>query len=252
MVGSASSAWALFLLLQGAVLGWMPVDPGAGPKDLHLGLLCESCHLAGRDVTPENAGELTTTQEGMCGRCHRGGIEASHPSGFVPERPLPEAFPLDGNGQMTCSTCHDVHETAPGRLRSAENGSAFCLSCHPGRFFESMGDAGLSLMASGHLDARTQPMSSIDPYTMQCIQCHEDRISPPGDGMRGAFGAFNHPVGATVGLTMVGRWGSGRSGGTVLLPGGRVSCVSCHRAYSREHGALVETEPELCFKCHDK
>jgi predicted CXXCH cytochrome family protein len=109
-------------------------------------------------------------------------------------------------------------------------------------------------MASGHLDARTEPTSSIDPYSMQCIQCHEDRMSLPGDGIRGAFGASNgnHPVGATVRLRMDGRWGLGRSGGTVLLPGGKVSCVSCHRAYSREHGALVGPEPELCFQCHDK
>jgi predicted CXXCH cytochrome family protein len=236
----------------------MPVDPGTADQDRHLGSRCESCHLAGSDVTPETARRLTTTQERMCGRCHEGGVEASHPTGFAPERPLPAAFPLDWKGEVTCSTCHDIHEAAPGRLRVAENGRAFCLSCHNAEFFESMPEAGLSLMASGHLDARTEPTSSIDPYSMQCIQCHEDRMSLPGDGIRGTFsvsngtGMMNHPIGAMVGLRMGGRWGSGGSGGTVLLPGGKVSCVSCHRAYSRQHGALAEQEPALCLHCHDK
>ena len=38
----------------------------------------------------------------------------------------------------------------------------------------------------------------------------------------------------------------------LLLPGGKVSCVSCHRPYSQRHGALVAQEPDLCFHCHDK
>jgi len=258
MAGPAASAWALFLALQGAVSGWMPMDPGTAAQDWHIGSRCESCHLAGSDVTPETAKELTMSQERMCGRCHLGGVEASHPTGFAPKRPLPAAFPLDWKGEVTCSTCHDVHEAVPGRLRVVEDRRAFCLSCHDSGFFEGMPEAGLSLMTSGHLDARTERATSIDPYSMHCIQCHEDWMSSLGDDIQGvirasnATGMSNHPVGATVGLRMGGRWGLAGSGGKVLLPGGKVSCVSCHRAYSRQHGALAEREPALCFRCHDK
>jgi predicted CXXCH cytochrome family protein len=236
----------------------MPLDPGVPDQNRHLGSRCESCHLAGSDVTPETARRLTTTQERMCGRCHEGGVEASHPTGFVPERPLPAAFPLDWKGEVTCSTCHDIHEPAPGRLRVAKRGPGFCLSCHDAEFFESMPEAGVSLMASGHLDARSEPMQigQIDPYSMQCVQCHEDRMSLPGDGIRGTFSASNgtgmrnHPIGAMVRVQVGGREARGGRDGEVLVPGGKVSCLSCHRGYSRQHGAMVTDDPPLCLRCH--
>ncbi len=258
MAGPSVSAWAFVVMFQGAVSGWLPIDPGTEIQNAHQDQRCERCHLAGRDVTPANARKLTTTQERMCGRCHQGGVEASHPTGFVPQRPLPAGFPLDWKGEVTCSTCHDVHEAAPGRLRSAKKGGEFCQSCHDGAFFETMPEKGISLIGFGHLDARPGPVLRIDSYSMRCVVCHESHVSLPGDGIRATFrpsnstGIVNHPIGAEARLRVNAGLEFGVRGGTILSPDGKVSCVSCHRAYSREHGALVAPEPELCTQCHDK
>ncbi len=42
-------------------------------------------------------------------------------------------YPLDNNGYMQCTTCHQSHDdvTYPGFLRASMNGSAMCLDCHP-------------------------------------------------------------------------------------------------------------------------
>jgi len=37
----------------------------------------------------------------------------------------------------------------------------------------------------------------------------------------------------------------------MLLPEGRVGCVSCHRGYDRQHGELVVAREQLCYECHD-
>ena len=37
----------------------------------------------------------------------------------------------------------------------------------------------------------------------------------------------------------------------VILPGGQVSCLSCHAGYSREHGRPPQTSNGLCAECHD-
>ena len=39
----------------------------------------------------------------------------------------------------------------------------------------------------------------------------------------------------------------------IRLPGGKVSCVSCHQGYSASHGALVSlgNGSPLCGSCHD-
>ena len=255
------STWAVLLLLQGAVSGWMPMEPGVAPWNQHPGTRCETCHLAGGNLTPEDARKLTTTQERMCGRCHTGAVEASHPTGFTPNRPLPAEFPLDWKGQVTCSTCHDVHKPVSSRRPVARQDRTICGSCHADALAAGPHEAGRALRVSGHVDARSRrPASPIDAYSMRCIECHEDRLSLAGDGIRAAYGASNgtgmtnHPIGSTY------RWMVPNSGlhaaatlpEDVLLPEGKISCVSCHRPYGRKHGALVARDPELCFHCHDK
>jgi predicted CXXCH cytochrome family protein len=208
-------------------------------------------------VTPENARKLTTTQERLCGRCHRGAVEASHPTGFAPGRPLPPEFPLDWKGEVTCSTCHDLHEAVPGRLQAALRGGAFCRSCHPAGFFDDVPDGGLSLTASGHIDARTARPSEVDAYSMRCVVCHDERASLPGDGNRAPYSASNgtgmrnHPIGAPAGTRANLRHPAESSEGGIPVPGGKVSCLSCHRAYTRDHGALVRRDVKLCTHCHE-
>ncbi len=198
-------------------------------------------------------------QEEACGGCHRGAVEASHPTGFVPERPLPPEFALDTRGRMTCGTCHDPHGGTDTMARAAARGGEFCQNCHTAAFFAEMRDGGLSLLGSAHLDARAeQEPNSLDPYSMACAGCHETNVSLPGDAIVPAgfngFDMSNHPIGSSYAEAAArGRLHPAASlPAGMLLPGGKVSCVSCHRGYSRAHGALVRRNGRLCLDCHDK
>ncbi len=224
---------------------------------------CAACHLAGSSTVAANAHQLLSSQERICGACHEDALRLSHATGFTPNRVLPDEYPLDWKGDVTCSTCHDIHASEPGLLRGNKRGRDLCLSCHEQRFFDSMPDAGTSIMNTGHLDASTNKQAvGVDAFSIQCLGCHSSRadgapavgIDPQGL-VRHADGAVNHPIG--VNYDAASRYGGYRSrmhlSNAILLPDGRVGCISCHQGYTQEHGKLVMSSrgSGLCFECHD-
>ena len=68
---------------------------------------CKHCHayagVKSRGVMRKPVGEI-------CAECHAL-TGHSHPVDLVPAMELPRDLPLDGNGMMTCATCHDVHRS---------------------------------------------------------------------------------------------------------------------------------------------
>ena len=120
-----------------------------------LGSACENCHLGGDRTTPDTASMLLTSQEQLYGQCHPDALQLSHPSGFAPPPgyTIPASYPLDWKGDLTCSTCHEVHGDLPGKLRGTARGRDFCIACHGQAFFDNMPDGGASLVQSGHLGA---------------------------------------------------------------------------------------------------
>ena len=110
------------------------------PRDYHpQNADCRSCHLA-TEVTKENAHQLVNSQERLCVNCHANALQVSHPSGFPPSRSLPETYPLDWKGDVTCSTCHEIHGDQHGLMRGKQSGREFCISCHSESFFTEMVD----------------------------------------------------------------------------------------------------------------
>jgi predicted CXXCH cytochrome family protein len=91
--------------------------------------------------------------------------------------------------------------------------------------------------------------------------CHDDKGDGPpvkveGRGLlRHGSGRVNHPIGVRYEAyqSYGGFRAASRVAREVLMPGGRVGCVSCHRGYSERHGALVRSNKgsALCFECHD-
>lgn len=243
-----------------AVLLWISI--GALGSRQHLsGEGCDSCHLAS-NVNSAEARKLRASEEKLCSGCHRSSLEMSHPSGFMPNRPLPDDFPLDWKGDLTCSTCHQVHGEIMTMGRTSENGKTLCLRCHDSLFFQQMRDGGTSIIHSGHLDARNNvPTGTLDNYSVLCLGCHEDELSSQGllvtvsaTGIaRHGSGSANHPVG--VDYVRATRYGGYRSlpvlNPTISLPEGKVSCVSCHEGYSGIHGKTLSTKRGLCLECHD-
>jgi predicted CXXCH cytochrome family protein len=169
---------------------------------------------------------------------------------------------VDWKGDLTCSTCHLVHGIGRGLLRGNKRGKELCLACHDAAFFTNMKDEGSSIVQSGHLDAGiTLSEAELDPFSLQCLYCHSPKFDVPEVDvdrvgiLRHASGRNNHPVGRRYRE-------SARFGGyhleqslseRVILPDGKISCVSCHQAYSQNHGKLVMPNggSRLCLECHD-
>lgn len=240
-----------------AALGGRPAHPS--------GSRCDSCHLTGSDIEPEQASKLLASQEQLCVKCHERAVQLSHPSGFVPRRSLPAEFPLDWKGDLTCSTCHVTHGREPGLLRGKKRGREFCLGCHDAAFFRNMKDAGTSLVISGHLDiGRGRDTIDIDAHSLHCLGCHVGGHSAGGSVsvsrmgvLRHASGTAPHPIGRSY------RDASLRGGfqpeqqlaqKKIILSNGRISCISCHEAYKKDHGKLVVSleRSGLCLSCHAK
>ena len=230
----------------------------AADPDAH-DFACDSCHLA-QEIDAGNAGQLVADEAELCQGCHQNAVAASHPIGIRPAMEIPGEFPLSADGEITCSTCHRVHDTAPGKLRSALEGQEFCEACHQQSFFSGMKDGGVSLMAFGHLDASASLTGNIDNFSIQCMACHDKSADPVGGQASGvgsgpAMARRNHPIGSRYADSI--DFGSYRPStglpDAILLPDGKLSCVSCHVGYSDRHGALVmdNRADRLCLTCHE-
>ena len=220
---------------------------------------CGGCHLAGIDTVAGNAAMLIASQEQLCGRCHANTLQMSHPSGFTPPhgRTISADYPLDWKGDLTCSTCHEVHSDLPAKLRGTATGRDMCLACHDQAFFDNMRDGGTSVMQLGHLGiSNLQNWQDIDHYSIQCMECHANRGDVNIDSNQILrHGSQNHPIGRRYAAAE--RYGGYKPASLlpkkILLPDGMVSCVSCHEGYTKNHGKVVATNSgvSLCFECHD-
>jgi predicted CXXCH cytochrome family protein len=221
--------------------------------DAHGSMQCSTCHVSARPTFGEGK-QLRAGQTRLCSSCHRGSIEASHPVGSRPGRKLPAEFPLDDTGRVTCTTCHDLHQGTRGLLRVAKSGVEFCLSCHNNAFFDRMADKGVSITMSGHLNAGTEGLFKVSPYSFQCATCHQDKMTDHSrqNGLTQVASGGNHPVGTEY--SKASDFGGYRAAAfidpDVLMPDGRLSCVSCHRPYAARHGAPPRTRRGLCATCH--
>jgi predicted CXXCH cytochrome family protein len=221
---------------------------------------CDQCHLAREEITVHNAKILVAEQEQLCRPCHQNAVQASHPSGIQPSMHIPDEYPLDWKGELTCSTCHDIHGSNPGLARVKTTGRAMCMACHDFEFFARMKDGGTSIMVSGHLDARRPLTGDIDAFSIHCMSCHESRgdglsVRVIGNVIRHSSGRDNHPVGVPYqrGLDFGGYRPVNMLPAQIALPNGKVSCISCHHAYTGDHGKLVmdNAGSRLCYSCHD-
>jgi predicted CXXCH cytochrome family protein len=251
----------LFLGISVLVYGCLPF---LDAKNTHLSdLACAECHLAGEAVTQESAHQLIATQELLCGGCHEDALTVSHPSGFTPQQPIPDEYPLDWKGTVTCSTCHLVHGSGPHLMRGEKRGRELCLTCHDMAFFDRMKDGGLSIHTDVHLKQSAElSMDMLDSYTAHCIGCHGDTVRLGGSGTRyrdyifaHGYGNMPHPIGFDYDSKAgEGRYRSrGELSSEIRLPQGKLSCVTCHQAYDKAHGKLVVSNEgsNLCYQCHD-
>lgn len=223
---------------------------------------CAVCHLGGRNGAAQQPGTLVASQEALCAKCHPDAAKVSHPSGFRPAAALPAGYPVDWKGDLTCSTCHEVHGSGVGLMRGGRTGKGLCLLCHAPAFFTAMRDGGASLLA-GHLARGVAGKApALDAFARKCLECHGENAPPrlavsvdTRGVLRHASQSVSHPVGALYQKAVA--FGGYRARNLVerklMLPDGKVSCVSCHAGYQKDHGKLLVTmaRSQLCYECHD-
>lgn len=250
-------ALSVVLLMGTMLLGISRLEPG----DPLASVECNNCHIATDGGTAQSAQLLLLSQELLCNRCHKDAVTASHPSGITPSMAVPSKFPLDWKGDLTCSSCHHIHQGGHGRLRSRSRGKPFCIACHPQNFFTLMAkNQPEALPLTSHtVSSRPFAVEGLDPYSVECMGCHDERVTAPNlrvtltDGLIRHQSGTNHPVG--VDYQQVASHARQdyraiqRVPPEVTLPDGKISCISCHRAYSQKHGAIVAVK-NLCSSCH--
>lgn len=228
-------------------------------------------------VTPDRS--TATGQPGQ-GWSNVGPGEINHPVLVVPSSAvrIPKGWPVAPSGAITCATCHT--DAGSGHLRGSSQSlesdynigdtRSFCANCHFDSARASVSDHWMGV-ARAHVTRESDESvggGSLDAESRQCLACHDGvgaretayQTSVQGRSSMGSFGerGRNHPVGIAYSMKLGQRGDAplappARLPRTVRLPGGNVSCVSCHNLYSPETKYLsVPIEgSELCFACHD-
>jgi predicted CXXCH cytochrome family protein len=285
------NAFLLLLVVLGSAGWWFCSAVADGPNP-HVDKMsaCNDCHL--RDpisITGKESGTnlFLADIETLCLRCHKEmTLSMSHPIGMKPTFSLPLDMFLDWKGQMTCTTCHYMHHNKDGvygggndkYLRRNSKGKGFCLECHRQGF---MSQKGLSHALASEV-AHNKQFSEFDTGELlgtsssECLSCHDGTIASDGGAMslngnnrnsgvwdhqgqgKSYGGASSHPIGidykdafrrnpqGIIEISMLPR--------TILLPDGKVECVSCHNLYTREANLLSVANygSRLCLTCHKR
>lgn len=198
---------------------------------------------------------------------------SNHPVNVIPSSAIriPLGWPLGPDGSITCRTCHTtlpaLNSNGDAKLRGskAEN-RAFCANCHSdGR----VPTASMHWMAvpRAHVHEhgyRNVGGGSIDRPSAECLSCHDGVTAGEtgyGSGIHGGdYGdpRRNHPIGVRyprqgTTRTEVPLRPANALPPTIHLPGGTVSCISCHDLYNMESKRLSVPiiGSQLCFTCHN-
>lgn len=210
----------------------------------------------------------------------RGPGVANHPVGMVPSLRIrvPDSWPLGRGGTISCETCHvGIPMTSPAidpllrQLPDADADSrAFCASCHVSNKLSDGRSMHWLALQRAHLTAESDSVirasGVIDLESKRCLACHDgvnakDRsvsIGHRGGSIRFGDPSVEHPVGMAYPPRPTFPPSSSYRPAFALpdsirLPGGMVSCVSCHDLYGTSTKLLTVTDQgsALCLACHD-
>ncbi|MBI4605239.1 MAG: hypothetical protein HY721_25025 [Planctomycetes bacterium] len=237
----------------------------------------EAFALGGGDSVDGGGGAGRLSRGGAdspCVSCHAEPLEGGHPMGVAPRKTtVPAGWPLDASGRLACETCHercgrDARPGAPlqpvGGLRTSNAGWDLCAECH-GRKGRAPARGHARMFALVHVPAESAHGDGIDATSRQCLQCHDGTAGGSGDvdvRTRGTprIGerASSHPIGVSY-PPRPKPWSDGsyvpraQLDRRILLPEGRVGCLSCHDLFGQEEKLLVMSnrESRLCYQCHE-
>ena len=204
---------------------------------------------------------------------------ANHPVQVRPSPAvaIPEGWPLDVSGAITCSTCHHDLPSLEGAteylLREFDEDTMsiteFCTKCHDAGTRQDALHSHWLAVGVAHIrediDENARSDGPLDAESRACLGCHDgvsasehgNSSNDRGMARLGEMGAA-HPIGVPYG----GRHAQAQSAALrpealvpteIRLPGGMVSCVSCHNLYATSPNRLAVPieNSQLCFTCHD-
>lgn len=211
---------------------------------------CHAVHRAQGDNLIRAAGS-----ESLCGSCHG---ENPSKAGRGPGM----ATHVIGKNGPSCLGCHNVHNTVGGKmlLGQAALDGRLCRQCHERNFSPRMAETNHPIAPDRATCLSCHRMHNAEKPGVRrgllavawtesetiCRRCHTD-VAGPGKGE-----TWNHPLDATVakdGLSLVARLAQA---GAAFATGGRITCLSCHRAHAGRVGTpqLVTNREALCLYCH--
>jgi predicted CXXCH cytochrome family protein len=265
-----------FIILCFIVLALIVLSVENGPHDFKQ---CSSCHVLAEPSRSSGvmARRMTEPITRICDNCHEKTQSEGymHPCDVRPQRVhIPADMPLSEFGEITCSTCHDVHSEyttpygAPTRfLRRGETGKAFCKICHGN--FAALSNGHSGSLGEAHFRSQyieTASRLELDPMSKNCLSCHDGSYATSATIKVGnwrherelmRYDQGSHPIGSDyesvrlsqpksdlIPLSMVDR--------RIRFFDGKVGCGSCHDPYSTipKRLTISDEHSKLCFSCH--
>jgi predicted CXXCH cytochrome family protein len=216
---------------------------------------CGGCHA----VHGAQGEGLIRTGSGdeLCGPCHG---ENPSRAGRGPGM----ATHVTGKKGPSCLGCHGVHRTLGGKalLGKAAYEGRLCRQCHeqtysPGRNETNHpvspgGPSCLSCHRMHNAEKQQGPRRGLLAVAWEgaeeiCRRCHAGLAGGPA-----ADGPWSHPVGGKIAADQRSLGSRLARAGAFFAPGGRMTCLSCHRAHGGQAGTpqLVTARDTLCLHCH--
>jgi predicted CXXCH cytochrome family protein len=247
------------------------LDAGGKTSPDGYAIICQTCH---EPHGARNAWMLVLPPAELCIACHTEKTpEISAPAGAPmhrigrtytgfkpPATLLSEKATFGPNGELSCLSCHRLHDASGARpllIRKNEN-SSLCLECHPKKkaVLGSPHDLRVSSPETANAHGEKPPVSgpcgachrvhgwardvpeTNRPHSSGCMECHQ----PGGPGARKRPYVEAHPVGVPV--------PEGMSPPLPLDAASRdIGCLTCHDPHTpRPPEALAQEKiasPEL-------
>jgi len=274
------------------------------PRNPNSAKSCAICHYRwidtffiegrGSDLVDYTAEKMVATPE-MCFSCHDGSIADSRAKAYqTPQHKtnapppdhmqIPDIFPLNEQGNLTCATCHTAHGVPSGPdsketifMRTSNRNSAMCRMCHPemttsgkfhnhpldtvkqqipARLFEAgayEGDKPNQLVCetchAAHGAKYEKFLIESGRDSSLCLACHEDKNYRAPDGSKKPFHVVNvRPVTAQIPEPFI-------KEGARAGRDGEIICQSCHKIHrndiSRQQLLIRQNQKSaLCLTCH--
>jgi predicted CXXCH cytochrome family protein len=214
---------------------------------------CSGCHMVHR---AQGDGLIrAASAESLCGPCH-----GDNPSSAG--RGPGMTTHVTGKSGPPCLGCHNVHRTVGGKklLDKAALDGRLCRQCHEKNFSSGKAAANHPVAPDQAICLSCHRMHNAEkpgarrgllaaawtePDTI-CRRCHAD-VAGPGKGE-----VWNHPLDVSVARDDGALGARLVKSGAFFAPGGRITCLSCHRAHAGRVGTpqLVTTREALCLYCH--